>query len=151
MAHEEQAEKQAKPQDEEEAEEAEEEEAVERAMPQEEQAEQQADPIRSLSLMDALGLGRINGASPDVARVPLPERIHWHPLRGPKPIWIRWPRGIAANNDEYNERFDVHCCFTKYGTSRCKRAVISGRAKRGKPFWHCAPPHPSMVPVGRLL
>ena len=134
---------QAKPQDEEEAEEeAEEEEAEE-----EEQAEQQADPISSFSLREAFGLGQINRPSPDVARVPLPERIHWHPLRGPKPMWIPWPRGIAANSALYNESFDNNCCFIKYGTRLPKRAVISECANR---FWHCPPQHPSMVPAGML-
>ena len=91
---------------------------------EEEQAGQQAEPMSTLSLAEFLGRGQADRPSPDLAMVPLPERIHWHPFRGPKQIWILWPRGIAANNDEYNELFEIACYVRKYGAGcKPKRAV----------------------------
>ena len=91
---------------------------------EEEQAGQQAEPMSTLSLAECLGQSRADRPSPDLARVPFPERIHWHPFRGPRQIWIPWPRRIAANNDEYNELFEIACYVRKYGAGcKPKRAV----------------------------
>ena len=94
----------------------------------EKQAMPQADPMDAIELPNP-GLlcnliRRTNLASPYVKRVPFPERIHWHALRGPKPIWIPWPRGIAAIRDEHIERVKCARLFMKYGTRRGKRGKI---------------------------
>jgi len=101
----------------------------------EEQAMQQAEPS-ILALSEFLGRGRANRPSPALERVPFPELIPWHPLRGPRQIWIPWPRRLAPNNDVYNEHFEMACFLRKYGAGcKPKRAVRANR------FWHCDPQH----------
>ena len=100
---------QAEPQEDEEEEQAEHQE--------EEDQEEDAIELPNPGLLCNL-IRRTNLASPYVKRVPFPERMHWHPLRGPTPIWIPWPRGIVADNNVHTERAKCTRLFMKYGTRR---------------------------------
>ena len=86
---------------------------------------------------------RTNPASPYVKKVPFPERLQWHPLRGPKQIWIPWPRGIVADNNVHTERAKCTRLFMKYGTRRRRGAVPyhADRCWRNSSVALFGPPH----------
>ena len=122
--------RQARPQEDEEEEQAEHQEEED----QEEDAIELPNPVCNQ-------IWRTNPASPYVKKVPFPERLQWHPLRGPKQIWIPWPRGIVADNNVHTEHVKCTRLFMKYGTRRKGWSVPAYRHPAMSSIALFGPPH----------